>query len=110
MSVVFDFNASLNDFSPVSPIMFTDDFMKKGKSVDCQMILCAVSLSSLLRFSSVSAVFDFNASLNDVAPVFPMLFTDELNENGKELIVDGWHLCVVSFVLTTQIKYCKCCV
>ena len=40
---MFDFNASLIDVAPVSPIMFTDDFMKKGKSVDCQMILCAVS-------------------------------------------------------------------
>ena len=30
-------------------------------------------LCSQLRLSSVSVVFDFNASLNDVAPVSPML-------------------------------------
>ena len=30
-------------------------------------------LSSLFRLSFVSVVFDFNASLNDVAPVSPML-------------------------------------
>ena len=31
-------------------------------------------LFSLHRLSSVSVVFDFNASLNDVAPVSPILF------------------------------------
>ena len=33
-----------------------------------------VSSCAPLRLSSVSVVFDFNASLNDVAPVSPMLF------------------------------------
>ena len=32
-------------------------------------------LSSPLRMSFVSVVFDFNASLNDAAPVSPMLLT-----------------------------------
>ena len=32
-------------------------------------------LSSQLRLSSVSVVFDFNASLNDVAPVSPMMIS-----------------------------------
>ena len=32
-------------------------------------------LSSQLRSSSVSVVFDFNDSLNDVAPVFPILLS-----------------------------------
>ena len=32
-------------------------------------------LCSPLRSSFVSVVFDFNASLNDVAPLFLMLFT-----------------------------------
>ena len=54
---------------------------------------CVVSLSSPPRSSTVSALFDFNASLNDAAPVSPMLFADEFNENGKEWIVDGCHLC-----------------
>ena len=35
--------------------------------------ICAlVLLSSLSRLSSVSVVLDFNASLNDTAPVSPM--------------------------------------
>ena len=38
------------------------------------LLLCAFFLLSLPhRLSSVSVVFDFNASLNDVAPVSPML-------------------------------------
>ena len=34
MSVVFDFNASLNDDDPVSPMLFTVDKMRMEKS-DC---------------------------------------------------------------------------
>ena len=32
MSVVFDFNASLNDVAPLSPILLTVDMKRKGKS------------------------------------------------------------------------------
>ena len=32
-------------------------------------------LSSLLRLSSMSVMFDFNESLNDVTPVSPILLT-----------------------------------
>ena len=35
-------------------------------------------LPSLLRSSRVSVVFDFNASLNDVAPASPMSFTVDI--------------------------------
>ena len=35
-------------------------------------------LSSPLKWSSVSAVFDFNDLLNDVTPVSPILFTVEM--------------------------------
>ena len=65
--------------------------------MSCVLIL----LSPPSRLSSVSVVFDFNASLNDVAPVPPMLFSVDLMRNGKEWIVGGCHLCVVSFVFTT---------
>ena len=37
-------------------------------------------LSSQLRLSFVSVVFDFNTSLNDAAPVSPMLLSVELIE------------------------------
>ena len=36
------------------------------------------SLCSLLKLSFVSVVFDFNASLNDIAPVSPMSFPVDL--------------------------------
>ena len=39
-------------------------------------------LSSRLRLSSVSVVFDFNASLNDVAPLSPKKLT--LNQKKKK--------------------------
>ena len=51
-------------------------------------------LSSQLRLSFVSVVFDFNASLNDVAPVSPILFSVDEMRNEKECIVDGVILCV----------------
>ena len=48
-------------------------------------------------------MFDFNASLKVVAPVPLILFPADFMRIEKELIVDRCHLCVVSFVLTTQI-------
>ena len=38
-------------------------------------------LSSQVRLSFVSVVFDFNASLNDVAPVSPILFPFDEKED-----------------------------
>ena len=58
----------------------------------------------------MSALFDFSASLNDIAPVSPMLFPVDLMEMEKSWVVDVYHLCVVSFVFTIQIELCECCV
>ena len=58
-------------------------------------------LCSHLRSSFVSVVFDFNASLTDVAPVSPMSFPVDLMRMEKsELLMDA-ILCVASFVFTT---------
>ncbi len=46
-------------------------------------------------------MFDFNASLNDAAPLSPMLLPVDLMEMEKGWFVDGCHFCAVSFVLTT---------
>ena len=44
----------------------------------------------------MSAVFDFNGLLNDVAPVAPMLLSVDVKRNGKsELLMDA--ICVSSF-------------
>ena len=40
-------------------------------------------LFSQHRLSLVSVVFDFNASLNDVAPTYPMLLAVVLNGNEE---------------------------
>ena len=46
-------------------------------------------MSSLLKLSLVSVVFDFNASRNDVAPVPPMLLpVDVMRMEKSELLMD----------------------
>ena len=40
MSVVFDFNASLNDFTPVAPILFPVDVMRKEKGGLLMDVFC----------------------------------------------------------------------
>ena len=57
----------------------------------------------------MSVVFDFNASLNDVAPAYPIPFPVD-TMRMKEWIVGGYHLCVVCFVFTSQIELSECCV
>ena len=57
----------------------------------------------------MSVLFDFNASLNDVAPVSPMLLPVDVKRNKKsELLMDVF--CVSSFVFTAQIEFSECCV
>ena len=72
---MFDFNAPLNDVAPASPILLSVDQMKKKKSGLFMYAICVLFLLCLPpRSSSTSVVFDFNASLNDVVPLSPMLF------------------------------------
>ena len=153
VSVVFDFNASLNDAVPVSPIMFPVDFGEwKEWTIDwchlcvivrshsihwVQWVLCLISvhhsmmlllclqcrllliwwewkgvfrlwisfmffLSSLhFRYSPVSVVFDFNASLSDVAPLPPTLFSVYWWEWKK---VDYWWMSFGLFLLRVPSK------
>ena len=72
VSVVFDFNASLNDIAPVSPIQFSDYYDSEKSVLLMDAIFVLFLLCLLLRSSFVSVVFDFNASLMDVAPFSPM--------------------------------------
>ena len=106
VSVVFDFNASLNDVVPVSPMSLSVCLKKGGMLTD---FICVLFLSLQPRLSFVRVVFDLNASLIDVAPFSPILFTVVLMRI-EEWIVDGCHLCVVPFVFTFQIEFCECCV
>ena len=72
--------------------------IRKGKEwfVDGCHLCVFFLLSSPLRLSFVSAVFDFNDSLNDVAPVSPMLLSVYVKRNEKsELLMDA--ICVSSF-------------
>ena len=57
----------------------------------------------------MSVVFDFNALLNDVAPVSPILLSVDVRRMEKgELLMDVF--CVSSFVFTTQNEFSECCV
>ena len=102
VSVVFDFNAPLNGFAPVSPILFPVDLMRMIKVWIIDRRLYMLFLYSPFRSSSRSVMFDFNTSINDVAPLSPMSFPMNLIRM-EELIVDRCHLCVVYCVFTSQI-------
>ena len=110
MSAVFDFSASLNDVAPVFPMLFTDEFNENGKELIVEDAICVLFLLSSQPKSNFSSVlFDFNASLIDVAPLPPMVLPVDFYENEKGWIVDGCHLRVVSSVPTTQIELSECC-
>ena len=49
-------------------------------------VFCVSSflLSLQLRLSAVSVVFDFNDSLNDIAPVAPIMLSVDVKRRGKE--------------------------
>ena len=59
----------------------------------------------------MNVVFDFNASLNDAAPVYPILFPVYAKKKEKsELLKDVF--CVSSFFClhTPQNEFSECCV
>ena len=103
MSVVFDFNASLNDVAPLSPILFPVDRIRMKKSGLLMDAICVLFLlCSRPRLSLASVVFDFSALPNDVAPFFPMLFPFGLMRMGKSgLLTDA--ICVL-FLLCSQLR------
>ena len=85
MSIVFDFKTSLNDVAPVSPISFPVDLMRMEKSGLLMDAICVLFLLySPPRSSFVSVVFDFNVSLNDVAPVSLIWLSVDLMRMEKE--------------------------
>ena len=57
----------------------------------------------------MSVVFDFSASLNDVAPVSSIqLSVGVMRMEKSELLMD--FFCVSPFVFTPQTEFCECCV
>ena len=68
--------------------------------------------SSPSRLSFVSVVFDFNASLNDVAPASPMLLPADLISIDKSGLLRMPFLCcfLFCFVFTKQIELSEHCV
>ena len=68
VSVVFDFNASLIDVAPSSPMSLSVCFTIMEKSKWFKDVICVNSFCSLFKMSFMSVVFFFSASLSDVAP------------------------------------------
>ena len=96
VSVVFNLNASLNDVAPVSPILLTVDVIRIEESELLVDVFFMSLSSSLLILSFLSVVFDFNASLNDFAPVSPILLpVDVMRIEKSELSMDVF--CLSSF-------------
>ena len=60
----------------------------------CHLCVVYFVFTSQIEFSE--CLLDFNASLNDVAPMSPILLSVDLM-GIEEWIVDGCHLCAVSF-------------
>ena len=100
MSVVFVFNASLNDVAPVLPNLLTVD---QNDCFDGFLFVCLSFLSLHLSSSSVSVLFDFSASLNEVAPLSPISLSVDIPRKKKMRIVDGCLLCVF-FLLSSLSK------
>ena len=72
-------NASLGSLTPASSVLLPVDLMRTEKSGLLMDAICVLfPLHPQSRSSSVSVVFDFNASLNDAAPVSPMLLPVDL--------------------------------
>ena len=85
LSVVFDFNDSPNDVAPVSSMSLPVDDNRKEKNELLMDVFCVFfQLPLLHRLSFVSVVFDFSASLNDVAPVSPISLPIDEKRKGKE--------------------------
>ena len=73
---------------------------KKKSELLMDVFWCVFFLwSSPPRLSSVSVVFDFNASLNDAAPVSVMLFTVGVMRKKRSGLFDGCLVCVFFFCL-----------
>ena len=82
---MFDINESLNDVAPVSPKLLPVEMKVKEESDLLMDVICVFFLlSSPLISSSVSAVFDFNISLSDVAPSSPMLLSFSVKKKEKK--------------------------
>ena len=112
VSVAFDFNDSLSDVAPVSPMLLSVDVMRNEKS-DCLLILFVCFLSFVftkqIEFSECCVWFQWFAQwccsiISDVAICW-------YKEKRKR--VKCWWLsfvCLLSFAFTTQIEFGECCV
>ena len=105
VSVVFDFNASLSDATPAYPILFSVDWIRMEKSGLLMGVICVLfHLCSPPKSSFVSVVFDFNPSLNDVAPISPIQLTVDLMRMEKSGLLADAIIMLFLFVLPARLS------
>ena len=74
-------------------------------------IVCVLFLlSSPHRLSFLIVVFDFNASLNDVTPVSPILLPVDLVKKRKTELLMNAIYALFLFVFTPKTELSECCV
>ena len=108
-SVVFDFNASLNDVAPASPFSLSVDLMRMEMSwllMDAICVFFSFVFTTQIKCRKCCVWFQCitQCCCSCVSNVVACL----VDVNGKEWFVDGCHLCVVSFVFTMQIEFSEC--
>ena len=59
--------------------------------------------SLLLKLSFVSVVFDFNDSLNDVAPVSPILLSVDVRRKKNSELLMNVFVCLLCFHHTDEV-------
>ena len=101
VSVVFNFNASLNDVTPLPPKQLPVYLIRMGEWIVDGCHFCVVFFCAPLRSSFVIALFNFSASLKDAAPVFPMLLSVDMMIIGKIRVFMGFICALFVFLFTT---------
>ena len=110
VSVLFVLIASLSDVAPLSSMMLPVYLMRIEKRGLLMNVICVlVFLCSQSRLSVVSVVFDFNASLIDVAPASPMLLTVDLVRMEKSgLLTDAMWVSFVCIYISNRVQRVLC--
>ena len=109
VSVVFDFNASLNDVTPVSPMMLPVDLIKMER-VDCWWMSFVWCFFYAHRSDLAEWVLCFISMHHSMMLLLCLQSSYLLISWEKTDVLLLNTICVVSFVFTSQIEICKCCV
>ena len=109
-SVMFDFNDSLNDFAPVSPMSLPVYVMIMEKSELLMNVFCVFSFFCLHSPEWVSWVLCLTLMIHSMMLLLCLQSCCLLMRRKSDLLMDVFFLCLLSFVFTTQMEISECCV